>query len=76
MKRIVGLYIVWLIAAVVLFSAATERHPYSFYTLLRWICCPVFAYSAFAAYEKARVMWVWVFVVLATLPRAFLSSSW
>jgi hypothetical protein len=48
MKRIVGLYIAWLIAAVMLIFAAVERHPYSFYTLLRWICCSIFAYSAFA----------------------------
>jgi hypothetical protein len=27
----------------------------------------VFAYSAFAAYEKKRVLWVWVFGVLAAL---------
>jgi Family of unknown function (DUF6804) len=47
--------------------AAVERHPYSFYTLLRWICCPVFAYSAFAAHEKNRVLWVRVFGVLAAL---------
>src|SRR6476659_4274369 len=51
MKRIVGLYIAWLIAAVMLISAATERHPYSFYTLLRWICCPIFAYSALSPHD-------------------------
>ena len=67
MKRIVGLYVAWLIVAGLLVYAAVERHPYSFYTLLRWICCPVFAYSAFAAYEKNRVLWVWVFGVLAAL---------
>ena len=66
-KRIVGLYIAWLVAAAVLVSAAVERHPYSFYTLLRWICCPVFAYSAFAAHERNRVVWVWIFGVLAAL---------
>jgi len=64
---IVGLYIAWLIAAMMLVSAAVERHPYSFYTLLRWICCPIFAYSALAAYEKNRVLWVWVFGALAAL---------
>ena len=67
MKRIVGIYIAWLIAAVMLVSAATGRHPYSFYMLLRWICCPIFAYSAFAAYEKTWVLWFWVFGVLAAL---------
>ena len=64
---LVGLYIAWLVAAALLVYAAVERHPYSFYTLLRWICCPVFAYSAFAAHEKNRVPWVWVFGVLALL---------
>jgi hypothetical protein len=64
---IIGLYIIWLIAAVMLVSAAVGRHPYSFYTLLRWICCPIFSYSAFAAHEKNRVSWAWVFGVLALL---------
>ena len=67
MKRIAGLYVAWLVAAGLLVYAVVERHPYSFYTLLRWICCPVFAYSAFAAYEKNRVLCVWVFGVLAAL---------
>jgi len=67
MKRSVGLYIAWLVVAGLLVFAAVERHPYSFYTLLRWICCPVFAYSAFAAHGKKRVPWVWVFGVLAAL---------
>jgi Family of unknown function (DUF6804) len=64
---IIGLYIIWLIAAVMLVSAAVGRHPYSFYTLLRWICCPVFAYSAFTMYEKARIPWTWIFGTLAAL---------
>ena len=41
---LIGLYIAWLVAAGLLVSAAVQRHPYSFYTLLRWICCPIFAY--------------------------------
>ena len=67
MKRVAGLYVAWLVAAGLLVSAAVERHPYSFYTLLRWICCPVFAYSAFAAHEKNRLPWAWIFGVLAVL---------
>ena len=67
MKHRAVLLIAWLIAAALLFDAAVERHPYSFYALLRWICCPVFAYSAFAAYENKKVVWVWVFGVLAAL---------
>jgi hypothetical protein len=42
------LYIAWLVAAGMLGIAITGRHPYAFYTQLRWICCAVFIYSAFA----------------------------
>jgi threonine/homoserine/homoserine lactone efflux protein len=49
MKRTAGLYIAWLVAAVMLVLAVAGRHPYSFYTFLRWICCTVFVYSAFTA---------------------------
>jgi len=68
MKRLAGLYGAWLVAATLLVYAAVARNnPYEFYTLLLWICCPVFAYSAFAAYERDRVVWVWIFGVLAAL---------
>jgi hypothetical protein len=55
------------VAAGLLVFAAVQRHPYSFYTLLRWICCPVFAYSAFAAHAKNRLLWTWIFGVLSLL---------
>src|SRR5436309_1631993 len=67
MKRSAGLYIAWLVAAVMLVFAVTGRHPYSFYTLLRWICCAAFAFSAFIATEKNRMVWAWIFGVLAVL---------
>ena len=66
-KRTANVYIAWAVATVMLVLAVTGRYPYGFYTLLRWICCPVFAYSAFAAHEKAHVLWVWIFGVLALL---------
>ena len=65
MKHKGVLFIAWLIVAALLVDASVERHPYSFYTLLRWICFPVFAYSAFAAYENKHG--VWVFAALAAL---------
>jgi len=64
---LVGLYAAWLVAAAMLVYAAIENHPYSYYTLLRWVCCPIFAYSAVAAHEKNRMLWVWIFGVLALL---------
>ena len=47
--------------------AVSGKHPYGFYTLLRWIACAVFAYSAFAAHRFERPLWTWLFVVEAAL---------
>src|SRR5213594_815363 len=38
-----------------------------FYTLLRWVCCASFAYSAIAAFQMKRIAWTWIFAVLAVL---------
>jgi hypothetical protein len=62
-----GLYAAWLVTVALLVSAAVDRHPYSFYMLLRWICCPILAYSGFVAYEKDRSLWIWIFGVLALI---------
>jgi hypothetical protein len=67
MKHKGVLFIAWLIIAALLVDAAVGQPSYSFDTLLRWICCAVFAYSAFAAYENKHGVWVWVFGVLAVL---------
>ena len=64
---LVGLYVAWLVAAAMLVYATIEKHPYSYYTLLRWVCCPIFAYSAVAAYERNRLPWAWIFGTLALL---------
>ncbi len=39
----------------------------SFYTLLRWVCCAAFAYSAIAAFQLKRIRWTWIFGILAAL---------
>jgi DnaJ domain len=62
-----GLYVAWLIAAAMLVSAAVQKHPYSFYMLLRWVCCAAFAWSAFIAHEKNRQVWAWAFGAVAVL---------
>src|SRR5438270_11681989 len=66
-SKLLVLYATWLVATTMLVFAAVEKHPYSCYMLLRWICCPIFAYSAVAAYENNRVLWIWIFGVLAAL---------
>jgi hypothetical protein len=40
------LYIAWLAAAGMLGIAIAGKHPYLFYTQLRWICCTAFIFSA------------------------------
>ena len=66
-STILLLYIAWLIAAVMLVFAAAQKQPDSFYTLLRWICCVVFAYSAVTSFQVKRVLWLGIFAVLAVL---------
>ena len=66
-STILLVYIAWLIAAVVLVFAAAEKQPDSFYTLLRWVCCAVFAYSAVISFQMKRVLWLAIFAALALL---------
>src|SRR6266568_6506524 len=61
------LYPAWLIGAVMLVFAAAEKQPDNFYTLLRWICCAVFAYSAVTSLQMKRMLWLWIFAALAAL---------
>jgi len=58
------LYIAWPIAAMMLVFAAVEKQPDSFYTLLRWISCAVFAYSAVTSFQMKRMLWLGIFGVL------------
>jgi len=59
-----GIIIAKLIAAVMLF-AALGRHPYDYYTLLRWVACGVCAYTAFQAVQIKKFGWLWIFVITA-----------
>src|SRR2546425_11973611 len=61
------LYTAWLIAAVMLVFAAVEKQPDSFYTLLRWVCCAVFAFSAVTSFQMKRMLWLCIFATLAGL---------
>ena len=66
-STILLLYIAWVIAAVMLVFAAAAKQPDSFYTLLRWVCCAVFAYSAVISFQMKRVLWLCIFAALAAL---------
>src|SRR5207247_10321819 len=62
-STILLLYIAWLIAAVMLVFAAAEKQSDSFYNLLRWVCCVVFAYSAVTSFHTKRMLWLGIFAV-------------
>jgi len=66
-STILLLYIGWLIAAVMLVFAAAEKQPDSFYTMLRWVCCAVFVYSAVTSVQMKRMLWLGIFAALALL---------
>ncbi len=59
-----GLLTMKLVAAVMLI-AALGRHPYGYYTLLRWVVCGVAAYSAARAHEAKRTGWTWTLATVA-----------
>jgi hypothetical protein len=43
-----------LVAAILLWKAIGGKHPYAFYTVLRWVCFGVFSCSAIAYFRVAR----------------------
>lgn len=45
--------------------ALNPSNPYGYYILLRWVCCAIFAYLAFRAYEIEKTPWVWILGVIA-----------
>lgn len=55
------------IGAAILLFWALDRHPYSYYTLLRFIVCGVTAYGAYFASELGKKGWAWTFGIIAIL---------
>jgi hypothetical protein len=46
---------------------ALARHPYSYYTLLRWVVCGVGVYSVFQAIHSKKYGWAWAFGIVSLL---------
>jgi Family of unknown function (DUF6804) len=49
------------------YQSRHRSHASDFYTLLRWVCCAAFAYSAVTALRMKRIPWTWIFGILAVL---------
>jgi len=54
------LWVPQIICVIMLFWALNPENPYSYYTLLRWVCCGTFAYLAFQSFEQKMQGWVWI----------------
>ena len=76
-----GLYVGWAVGLMMLALAVSGKHPYGFYTLLRWIACAVFASSTLVVHRLERPLWTWLFAVEAMLfnpfvPIHFVRGTW
>ena len=60
------------LAAAAALLVALGRMPYSYYTLMRFLCCIVAAYGAYLASERKQAHWMWIFGVMALLFNPFL----
>ena len=66
-----GLYGGFAVVLIVLVCAVTHRNPHGFFTLLRWVCCIGFAYSAVASRLLGRAVWAVIFALQAVLFNPF-----
>ena len=61
-----GFVIARVISAILLFWAL-GKHPYGYYTLLRFVVCGVSAYGANFSAQLRRNNWAWIFGIVALL---------
>jgi hypothetical protein len=61
------LWIPQTLAGVMLLWALYPENPYGYYVLLRWICCPCFAFAALQAFKQGKTSMVWILGVTAAI---------
>ena len=61
------LWIPQVICVPMLLWALNPNNPYAYYTLLRWVCCGVFAYLAHQSIEQKKQGWVWLLGITALI---------
>ena len=61
------IWIPQVIASLMLLWALYPDNPYAYYTLLRVVCCGVFAYLAVQAHKQQNSDWVWILGSIAVL---------
>lgn len=55
------------VACLFLLGAFNPDNPYSYYIILRWVVCGVFAYLAYQALEKKQIKWTWILGITALI---------
>jgi len=72
MKRYLAFSVIVRIFASVLLFWALSRHPYGYYTLLRWVVFGVGVYSAYIAVTFNRIPWAWCLGLIALFYNPFI----
>jgi len=67
MKSYLSLSVIARIGRSVLLFWALSRHPYGYFTLLRWVVCATAVYTAYVSTTVNRTPWAWVFGLIALL---------
>ena len=65
-KKMVGFTIMRIVASALLVWALA-KHPYGYYTLLRFVVCCTASYGTFIAVRSKKVAWAWILGVVAVL---------
>lgn len=65
------IWIPQIITILMLLWGMNTGNSYSYYILLRWVCCAVFAYLAFQAFDQGKKGWVWILGFTAILYNPF-----
>lgn len=61
------LWIPQVICVLMLLWALNPNNPYAYYTLLRWVCCGVFAYLAYQSFEQKKQGLMWLLGITALI---------
>lgn len=66
------IFIIARIIAAILLIFAIDKHPYGYYTLLRFVVCGVTAYGAYFAASIEKRGWTWILGAIAILFNPFI----
>lgn len=62
-----SIWIPQIVVIPMLLWAMKSGNPYGYYMLLRFVCCGVFAYLAYEAFERDKQVWTWILGITAAL---------